>query len=88
MKITINPNLKAKFNFSKRFSIFIKKKTLLKLLFFFFPERQKPKKPQGLITLNPVKLNETLKLSDIVAMESSSGFGEEEEGEPRFNDFH
>ena len=24
----------------------------------------------------------------MVAMESSSGFGEEEEGEPRFSDFH
>ena len=60
MKITINPNLKAKFNFSKRFSIFIKKNTF-KIAFFFFFERQKPKMPQGLITLNLVKLNETLK---------------------------
>ena len=38
MKITINPNLKAKFNFSKRFSIFIKKNTF-KIAFFFFFER-------------------------------------------------
>ena len=54
MKITINPNLKAKFNFSKRFSIFIKKNTF-KIAFFFFFWKIETKDALGFNNVKPCK---------------------------------